>query len=1312
MDGDGLLDLLSMEKRTAYRDGVAVEPTRADIMWQKNTGDGEFSHITNRVGDVNADVSWLLRNYMSTADINNDGLVDVVVAPSATGVDRRQSSEQKSNTGGDSLAWFENYGNGTFGKHNTTFESGVTARGLAIADFDKDGDMDVITAYGKEGYTVHVIEFGAPDVDEVQLIRTTLPMDNPEIQTVTVESELVYSKQVIGMIIGGVDTATYSCSAGSPCDGLRNQIGTAGSAAVKISFNPENCGTQSDNEHSNWCTKKLLADGLIAAQSDTICSTECAVGAGTTISNTLDLSVGDSNTIKGSIQTAICDMKLDDTNAYIFRAGGASGGACAVVVTDISTSIDDATYFLAFEVEMIADYAIGQVPSMVIEYPALDLTSLAAYTTGGYLSTTIKPMFCYDSTGTIGAVPTDCTSVTSGATYAHQVGTPYTNASADQEIQATKSYSTYIHLEGEQPEGDFTLTFTCESDVEELPTNSGASPIAMSFSVDGTGVDTVTVYDTGAFNGGLGFEMYGTIYLTDGITSSYHMVTSGFTCMSGAACSATFSPDFSGNISLTITGEYGVFYSDPDNEHGVSEACVAARTSTTSTISGFETNTDVRSKLIAMSSYIEDVVVTRTEAIDLSTGGSGYLQYIWSITFTTNNGDVPALTITNSLTSTSPGASHTPTVAVASIASTGSFIKGSATFGVNYPHVYETTDGVVTQEDSGAMRYNIPASGLAADLSVVSDTNGAGGGANSAFGSLNVVRTSYTPTGHLRWSGGYTWTVTFTSRNGTIDPIVATSSLTDAAGQTVSLETGYAANYAQNFSRSSNLLSSDDPGTAVAGNQVSGFVSINQRGGTGSEIYYTPWDLSDTSESSVHNVFEYHGVLGVEVSRGSINAAMGYSWTLTFPESYGGIDPHGFDASGMECSATNQEPYMAVEVVTQPALHPLYFLENEYHYDAESKTTLGSFTNHLLKNFTNVRDVVAVDLAQRGYSDIIVADDSGLYYLKLNEISLHADGNVSFTMNMISDVTEPDHNFRSVYTYDINRDGITDVLASTWYSIFWYEFDGDVYFMKHIVEEAATPWSVFSVVSAAFATQSSSVEIFSIAKSVDGTSRSTSRYLLNDDGSGNYTRHDVGTLNVSSTGQDRGGWSSPYSTLHLDHDNGNDFLVAGDFGIGKMDYIRSSAPTVSPTAGTGTPVTSDCEAGHYLDMTTSMCAKCAWGTYQDETGATDCKLCPAGTYSLGTAATGADSCRPCFAATFAPAGSSMCIPCIPGSYAPAMSESCTLCQPGTYATLAKPCTACPAGTFSLEGASTCSPCGSNAFSAGGSSACQVCSLNP
>ena len=266
--------------------------------------------------------------------------------------------------------------------------------------------------------------------------------------------------------------------------------------------------------------------------------------------------------------------------------------------------------------------------------------------------------------------------------------------------------------------------------------------------------------------------------------------------------------------------------------------------------------------------------------------------------------------------------------------------------------------------------------------------------------------------------------------------------------------------------------------------------------------------------------------------------------------------------------------------------------------------------------------------------------------------------------------------------------------------------------MKHIVEEAATPWSVFSVVSAALATQSSSVEIFSIAKSVDGTSRSTSRYLLNDDGSGNYTRHDVSTLNVSSTGLDRGGWSSPYSLLHMDHDNGNDFLVAGDFGIGKMDYIRSSAPSASPTTSGAPPVTSDCEAGHYLDMTTSMCAKCAGGTYQDETGATGCKLCPAGTYSLSTAATGADSCLACFAATFAPAGSSMCIPCIPGSYALVMSENCTLCEPGTYATLAQPCTVCPAGTFSLEGASTCSPCGSNAFSAGGSSACQVCSLNP
>ena len=117
------------------------------------------------------------------------------------------------------------------------------------------------------------------------------------------------------------------------------------------------------------------------------------------------------------------------------------------------------------------------------------------------------------------------------------------------------------------------------------------------------------------------------------------------------------------DYSQAVTGEFGVFYSDADADHGVSAACLSQRAATTDAISPFDTNTDVRSKLRSLSNYISDVTVTRTHVIDASgsytTNAGGnvakYLQYEWQITFITSNGDVNPLTATSSLSSTTTG---------------------------------------------------------------------------------------------------------------------------------------------------------------------------------------------------------------------------------------------------------------------------------------------------------------------------------------------------------------------------------------------------------------------------------------------------------------------------------------------------------------------------------------------------------------------------------------------------------------------------------------------------------------------------------
>ncbi|MCI5057393.1 MAG: VCBS repeat-containing protein, partial [Flavobacteriales bacterium] len=64
-----------------------------------------------------------------TADINDDGLMDILTA----------SSED------DKFAWFQNLGNGSFKQHVLT-DQGNNAKSIYEVDLDNDGDLDILTA--------------------------------------------------------------------------------------------------------------------------------------------------------------------------------------------------------------------------------------------------------------------------------------------------------------------------------------------------------------------------------------------------------------------------------------------------------------------------------------------------------------------------------------------------------------------------------------------------------------------------------------------------------------------------------------------------------------------------------------------------------------------------------------------------------------------------------------------------------------------------------------------------------------------------------------------------------------------------------------------------------------------------------------------------------------------------------------------------------------------------------------------------------------------------------------------------------------
>ena len=117
-------------------------------------------------------------------------------------------------------------------------------------------------------------------------------------------------------------------------------------ATLEISFDPGNCGTDSGNTDTNWCTRALANATYIDSQDDTICdSSSCS----TTVT------ISDSTDGAYAIQAAICGMKsktINGNNIYFFTTNGdqtgTNGATCNVAVTSISTYVDAATYFMLF----------------------------------------------------------------------------------------------------------------------------------------------------------------------------------------------------------------------------------------------------------------------------------------------------------------------------------------------------------------------------------------------------------------------------------------------------------------------------------------------------------------------------------------------------------------------------------------------------------------------------------------------------------------------------------------------------------------------------------------------------------------------------------------------------------------------------------------------------------------------------------------------------------------------------------------------------------------------------------------------------
>eukprot|EP00818_Percolomonas_sp_WS_P004482 CAMPEP_0117442670 /NCGR_PEP_ID=MMETSP0759-20121206/4277_1 /TAXON_ID=63605 /ORGANISM="Percolomonas cosmopolitus, Strain WS" /LENGTH=2194 /DNA_ID=CAMNT_0005234577 /DNA_START=309 /DNA_END=6893 /DNA_ORIENTATION=- len=161
----------------------------------------------------------------------------------------------------------------------------------------------------------------------------------------------------------------------------------------------------------------------------------------------------------------------------------------------------------------------------------------------------------------------------------------------------------------------------------------------------------------------------------------------------------------------------------------------------------------------------------------------------------------------------------------------------------------------------------------------------------------------------------------------------------------------------------------------------------------------------------------------------------------------------------------------------------------------------------------------------------------------------------------------------------------------------------------------------------------------------------------------------------------------------------------------------------------GSTECSICQAGRFkesIDMYTSQCTDCPFGTYNPSSGVSStswtsaCLSCPTGHYTDAKGSTALANCKACPAGEYVNEEKNGCLKCPAGTYSTkigaADNSTCTLCPLGTYNELhgQEKCIGCPGGSVTLDHGSlsseNCTPCTSGSYSVtdNGITYCEMC----
>jgi len=715
------------------------------------------------------------------------------------------------------------------------------------------------------------IEIHSDDVDEIQLIRTS-SADIPEIQMVEVSVPRIYEVQQIGILISNINTlgdneTGYGCfdlNEGDPCRDIEDAI----SGNFTVSFDFTSCGGTGSANYCQAALSKFEPDiGIISCSIESV--SDLALGGDHCVSVPVTHNFSAIEGDIGTLQYAL-DNLLDDSGKKYMMSPNSPHKQTAVSVDRIGRikskggcSIDpyggpaacDGEYEVLYNITFDSPISSGDVPPITI------VNSNVKLDTG---SEAFQEYLCNST-----RFPNGCSPPIGSAADSH--GSFY-------ESETFPIYAVEF-INGSQPSGTIIIDYECESTVKKIPSGTLMNSYSNS-SIDFT--DDSVPYDM--------ISGQWIRYSSGSKTHYYRQIASlDFEKKSVILTSPTSTTSQYSDV------EYGYYYSDWNNEEdgysGVSNQCRLSPVHSSPEIdvaidSALASISDWKQKLGSIPTINGSGILVSRDITDFNNN----IGFQWKITFLKQPGDINEIKCTSS---TAKSDCKVTTERNSSI------INGDFKISTTFPHEYMTN--IPTRFETSNLQWNIEPSDLKNELEAIVDNN------EKVFGQVSVSRSAYVPSIHNRWSGGYTWTVTFLTRGGNIPMLGVNSSLLGInTNLSVSDEDSGALDLYQGV-RNSNLFSDDDPGTARDGNQVSGSFALSWTGNS-----YHPGVITNnvfpiitggigTDRFTALSAFQMQLLLTqhlfsniteqVKVTRSSKpTQSMGYTYSIVFSHEYVGGD--------------------------------------------------------------------------------------------------------------------------------------------------------------------------------------------------------------------------------------------------------------------------------------------------------------------------------------------------------------------------------------------------------------------------------------